>query len=248
MKQTLAPIPGFVILFFLYHAAEYCVITLNSITGFFTFQLLFFISAWLIAPRQDRKDGLAAWSLGTRSFHLRKIIAGVSVGVILYAISFAVSLAVGAERITTVPAAGMIVEKSLPFAFGVLFSSASEDLLTRGYPNYFLRNKMSKSLFVIFSAFVYLLNHIYKWGTPPDNWLYLLLLGILFAIPLTVTGDLWFTLAMHWAGNVFFFVTHEVIRTESGNGWLSANAVFCGCTILMLLLFRRFGFLILQRS
>ena len=65
MNVSLKILIGFILLFSLYHAAEYMIMFENNIPGFFLFQFLFFFSAWLISKWQSGKGFL---SLGTRIF------------------------------------------------------------------------------------------------------------------------------------------------------------------------------------
>jgi hypothetical protein len=86
------------------------------------------------------------------------------------------------------------------------------------------------------SATVYLFNHIYRLDDGMDTYLYLFSLGVLFAIPLVMTRRLWFTCGLHWAGNVTFYYTHEILKTEEGSRGLSPNLVLVGVVLLMILL------------
>ncbi|WP_431212630.1 hypothetical protein ACQ86N_44255 [Puia sp. P3] len=52
MKHLLKPFVGFLLLFLLYHSAEYMIVFRNSIFGFLSFQLAFFASAYFIAAWQ----------------------------------------------------------------------------------------------------------------------------------------------------------------------------------------------------
>ena len=120
------------------------------------------------------------------------------------------------------------------FIFGNFFSSFSEDILTRGYLYKHLNGKVSVPVLIFISAAVYLLNHIYRLGDGFVTCLYLFLLGVLFVIPLILTRRLWFTGGMHWAGNSFFYLTHNVIETQPGNASFSANITLCICILLMI--------------
>ena len=219
---------SFVILFLLYHAAEYMIMFENDIVGFFIFQTFFFIAAFALGNWYS-KEGLSAWGLNFSAKLFKPLLVGMLLGIMIYAIPYCLSLAIGIETIIKVPGLFEIVKSSLPFVFGVLFSSFSEDILTRGLIYKHFNHIIKPPYLILVSASVYLLNHIYRLTSGPETILYLFLLGVIFIIPLMLTNRLWFTGGMHWAGNSFFFVSHNVIQTESNNNWLSPNYLFAIC-------------------
>lgn len=221
----------FVVLFVLYHAAEYMILFKNNAAGFLGLQVLFFVAAWLLG-RWYRGNGLAAWGLPFRKGIGKLLLIGVLLGVALYAVPYFLSLDIGIERVVKIPGAATILSASLPFAFGVVFSSFSEDVLTRGVVYTFLYKRVPVLGIIVISAAVYLLNHIYRLGSGLDSLLYIFLLGIIFIIPVVFTKNLWLTGAMHWAGNTFFFVTHNAIQTRENGGALTPNYLFALCLAL----------------
>lgn len=231
-KKTLLLPAGFLLLFTLYHAAEYCILYLNSSTGFIILQLLFFIAAWWLGWLYNG-TGLAAWGLPLN----RRVLAvapGLVMGIMLYALPYMVCIAAGMVSITAVPSLAAIISKSWLFAIGVLLSSFSEDVFIRGLPFAYGKGRVSDKVFVVLSSVLYVLNHIYRLGEGPGTWLYIFVLGIALAIPLVVTGNLWFTGSMHWAGNLFFFISYNVVQTNETPSRLTANNVFAITTFLLL--------------
>ncbi len=233
MKPLYKIIAGFVVLFILYHSAEYMILFKNSNTGFLLFQLAFFVAAFYIAEWQGGK-GFGAWGLGGSPFPVKLFLSGIIGGLLLYGIAWWVNIAGGVEQVAKVPSASKIILQTLPFALGVFLSSCSEDILTRGYIYYHLNQKTGALPVIGISALVYWLNHIYKLGQGPDSWIYIILLGLIFIIPVTITKNLWFTTAMHWAGNTLFFITHQVINTKTLKSVLTPNDVFCICIIFFI--------------
>lgn len=223
---------SFTILFSIYHLAEYAIVFRNSSLGFLGFQALFFIAAFFIG-NWYKGNGLAAWSLPFR-IRISHLLIGTLLGITVYAVPFFLGLALGIESVTEIPNFGVIINGSLPFAFGVLFSSFSEDILTRGLIFAHLKDKFPAKWLILISALVYLLNHIYRLTDGPETWLYLFLLGVIFMIPLVITKNIWLTGMMHWAGNLFFFVTHNVITTETRESFISSNYLFSGCLLLFI--------------
>lgn len=221
----LKPIVSFIILFLLYHLAEYMIVFKNNIPGFFIFQLLFFLSAWLLG-NWNMNNGLSFWSLPFSKFKMKYFFIGFCLGIILYGIPFILSIALKLENIIKIPDLNMVLKASLPFAFGVLFSSFSEDILTRGAVFSFFKDRVKPLWFIGISALIYLLNHIYRLQDGPDTLTYIFLLGVLFCIPLVISKNLWITGFMHWSGNLFFFISHNVIEVESTESILSPNTIF----------------------
>jgi len=235
-------ITGFLVLFAFYHAAEYMILFKNSPAGFLAFQIVFFIAAYFIAKWQFQ-TGLQAWGLDTKKRFLQHFLAGILMGISLYGLTFLISKFYGSERVTQMPSFSEAIGPFSLFVFGNLFSSFSEDILTRGYVYKHLNGRIVNFILVIISATVYLLNHIYRFANGIETQLYLFMLGVIFIIPLLRTKRLWFTGGMHWGGNCTFFLTHEIFKTESGNNRLSPNYVL----VLCILLFIPFNFWLLSK-
>jgi len=241
-KSLLVIIIGFLVLFALYHAAEYMIVFKNSPIGFLGFQIVFFVAAYFIAKWQFQ-TGLQAWGLATGKRFLQHLFAGILVGISLYGLTFLISIFARSEKIIQVPSFTAAIGPFSLFVFGNFFSSFSEDILTRGYIYKHLNGRVGNFILVIISATVYLLNHIYRFANGIETQLYLFMLGVLFIIPLLRTKRLWFTGGMHWGGNCTFFLTHEVFKTESGDYHLSPNYIL----VLCILLFIPFNFWLLSR-
>jgi uncharacterized protein len=232
-KKPLSVLAGFIVLFSLYHAAEYMIVFKNSAVGFLAFQLLFFVAAWLIG-RWQSGNGLAAWGLDFGKRLGKHLLLGMVMGIVLYGATFGISVGLGLEKVTEVPALAAVVTPLSLFVFGNFFSSFSEDVLTRGYVYHHLYGRVGSWLLVLISASVYLLNHIYRLGDGIETHLYLFALGVLFVIPLLLTRRLWFTGGLHWAGNVTFYFTHEILKAEETGKGFSPNYVLIGVILLLI--------------
>lgn len=216
---------SFVVLFILYHSAEYLILFKNSIVGFFIFQFLFFLSAWILG-NWNQKNGFDFWGLSFSKFKTKYVLIGIILGIILYGIPYLISLSLGIELLSKIPPWPDIIKAGIPFSFGVIFSSFAEDILTRGTVFRLLNHKIKTGWLIFISSIVYLLNHIYRLNDGLDTLSYLFLLGVIFIIPLTITKNLWITGFMHWSGNTFFYVTHSVIQTDGHSNYLTPNQIF----------------------
>ena len=224
---------SFILLFLLYHTAEYMMMFKNNIPLFFTFQILFFITA-IILGKWYSGSGLAAWGLPFSKRIWISIILGILLGVLLYSVPYYLALIFGIEKIVNFPTTPILIKNSLPFALGVLFTSFSEDILTRGLIFAHFNEKLKPLFLAIVSASIYLLNHIYRLNGGWDVLLYIFLLGIIFIIPVLNSKSLWITGAMHWAGNLFFYISHNVIEVQEKDGILGYNYLFSICILFLI--------------
>lgn len=231
MKKIVSITTGFLILFLLYHAAEYMIVYRNSVPGFFIFHAAFFFTAYLIAKWQFGK-GLEVWGFKLNRRTAIQVLAGFISGFILYGTTFALSVWLGVEKLESVPP----VEQALPMLglvlLGNIFASFSEDVLTRTYVTKHLHGSMPVLLLAIISCSIYVLNHIYRLAEGVDTYLYLFLLGAVLLIPFIRTNQIWLTGSIHWAGNCTFYLTHQIWKTSTGTGMISPNYVFAGVLVV----------------
>ncbi len=232
-KDFLKTSISFIVLFVFYHLAEYMILFKNHIAGFFIFQFLFFLSAWILG-NWNQKNGLGFWMLSLSKFKIKYFLIGLILGLILYAVPYIISLFLGIEIISKIPTFVDILKASIPFSFGVLFSSFSEDILTRGTVFRLLNGKAKTASIIIISSLLYLLNHIYRLNDGFETLTYIFLLGVLFVIPLIITKNLWITGFMHWSGNTFFFISHNVIQTKENLNYISPNQIFIIWIIILI--------------
>jgi membrane protease YdiL (CAAX protease family) len=79
--------------------------------------------------------------------------------------------------------------------------SIAEDILTRGFWARVPAWRWSAWRFVLFSSSVYVLNHVYRLGNGPTEWLMLFCFGLAYATALWRTGSLWAAVGLHWGWN-----------------------------------------------
>ena len=243
MKNTLTVLSGFFILFILYHGAEYMIVFQNSALGFLSFHLAFVMAAYLIGKWQFGK-GLQTWGFIIGKKWSIQLLAGCITGVLLYSVTFCIALKSGAEQIQYTPPADKIPGVFGLFVFGNFFSSFSEDVLTRAYIHKHFHHRWNAILLTVFSAVVYVLNHIYRLTDGFETISYLFLLGILLFIPFIKTKQIWLTGSIHWAGNCTFYFTHQIWKTTGRATGISPNYIFClvlmVCIIIAIVLPKKF--------
>ena len=205
----------------------------NNIPLFFTFQIIFFITATILGKWYSG-NGLSTWGLPFKRKILINIIIGILLGILLYSVPYCLALIFEIEKISKIPPILTIIENSYPFAIGVIFTSLSEDILTRGLIFAHFNRRLKPIFLAILSASIYLLNHIYRIQEGSDVLIYIFLLGIIFIIPVMNSKNLWITGAMHWAGNLFFFISHNVIQVKDNESIISYNYLFSICILFMI--------------
>lgn len=81
--------------------------------------------------------------------------------------------------------------------------SLAEDILTRGF---WYRAAMIRwragVVFVLVSSTIYVLNHVYRLGNGPLEWLMLFSFGVAYAAALWRSGSLWAAVGLHWGWNL----------------------------------------------
>lgn len=95
-------IAGFVLLFLLYHGAEYFVIFQYHPLAFLCIQIAFFTAAYVIARWQGYR-GFSAWGLDISNGWLPSLLTGMAFGILLYAAVWLVNLVTGKEFIEQPP-------------------------------------------------------------------------------------------------------------------------------------------------
>ena len=209
-------ITGYLILTFTYHVAEYAMRFHQHIPLFLGFMFAVVPVAFLVAKWQGFK-GLSAWGLQTNRRTLIWLALGLVLGFLINVLAFLVRIWLNIEVVSATPSLQAMVMTTLIFALGTFLPSLAEDILTRGYLYKHLENRISKLGFILVSSTIYVLNHIYVLGNGPAQLIYLFVIGLMLAIPLVNTDNLWYTVGAHWAGNIVYRFTSDVIKVERGS-------------------------------
>ena len=69
--------------------------------------------------------------------------------------------------------------------------------------------------FVAFSTLAYVLNHVYRLGNGPMEWLMLACFGVAYATALWRSGTLWGAVGLHWGWNLSNAVLGNVFPIET---------------------------------
>ncbi|MCJ0824553.1 CPBP family intramembrane metalloprotease [Luteimonas sp. 50] len=206
MNQRSRIVVSFVVLFVLYQSAEGVgARLLHSFpiqAGLMTACVL---AAWPLSHWLGFR-GYGAWALG----RARRGWSWLAGGLLLAIAAKAAAAWLGLRSGILVPSpAGSampspVLLAALPMMLLSTFvPSLAEDILTRGFWYRAAGIAWRRgAAFVGFSATMYVLNHVYRIGNGPLEWLSLASMGIACATALWRTGSLWAAVGLHWGWNL----------------------------------------------
>lgn len=236
-KEFLSFILGFILLFSIYHFPEF----FSAFWIMAVFKTGFLIVALLLAFLQGWK-GLGAYGLGIKDKWLINLLKGLLTGIMGFSLSLWISSFLGFENVFFQQSFDSVVKQLPMLLLMTAIPSLAEDLLTRGYLYGHLVNKMEKKAWILLSALIFVLNHIWRLNDGFAVIAYLFLLGLLLAYTVWITKSLWMAFGIHWGSNIMFESSNAVFKTESlvthpGDTWVLA-AVW-GVFFLLILLISR---------
>jgi membrane protease YdiL (CAAX protease family) len=229
---------GFVLLFILYHFPEFFTAFWIMAVG----KIGFLVLAFIIARWQSGK-GWSVYGLGVNTHWPAQLLKGFITGIIFYSLSQLVAFKAGYTSLTNLPSLRHLLSQ-LPFLlFITAIPSLAEDILTRGYLWAHLKF-MKPVLWILLSAFVFVLNHIWRLQSGPAVLSYLFLLGLVLAMAVQLTKTLWLAFGIHWGANLAFETSHTVFQiqstvTHNGSTWLLAGAWLLLALFLSVVYFKK---------
>jgi hypothetical protein len=246
LKNFLASVAGFVILFLFYHLPEFFQNYYHQpLIWLFELGMVVFVIASYVIIKKQKHGGFAGYGL----FHLGKykfnVVSGILLGFGFAALANLMTLWLRWNTMSSHLSFTQVIGQTFIFAIGTLLPSLAEDILTRGYLFAHWNKKGSRGWFICVSALVFALNHIFRL-THPDVMIYIFILGLVLAWCLIYTGSLWLTLGIHWGTNVAyqFFTNVITVRTvrETGldNYILAGSYLLAWAAIVVLYKLRTF--------
>lgn len=155
------------------------------------------------------------------------LAGGLALAVLAKALAVAVGLRLG---VYTSADGGLVWLRGSAGALGTLLVSTvvpslSEDILTRGFLYRAAGIRWRRGwLFVVCSSVLYVLNHVYRLGLGPLEWLMLFSFGLVYATALWRCGSLWAALGLHWGWNLANGLLAADTLDPHGSELLSAGA------------------------
>lgn len=229
---------GFAILFALYQSAE-------GIGGWllesFAVQAGLMIAClaatWPVGRYILRFRGFDAYALEWRPRVPLWLLAGLLLAFAAKAAAVFIGSRIGVYTIDgAVNAEGALLPVLALAAVSTFVPSIAEDILTRGFwwrvPGTALRG----ATFIAASSLIYVLNHIYRLGDGPTEWLMLFCFGIAYAAALVRTGSLWAAVGVHWGWNLANALLGQFadVQSVSNDGWMLSAAAHLLMTALIL--------------
>ncbi len=234
LQKVVSFLAGFLLLFFIYHFPEF-------FTAFWimaVFKIGFLLAAFVTCRLQGWK-GMEGFGLGLRMGWWQQLLKGLLLGLLFFGLAEGLAVTFGFEKFNGIAAAEVIIKQLPLILLMTFFPSIAEDILTRGYLYGHLFSKMKPWYWVLLSAVVYVLNHIWRLTENPAVLVYLFLLGVVLAFTVWKTGSLWLALGIHWGANIAFESTHAIVKFEPlvahhGSTWLLAASWFVLLGVLLL--------------
>jgi hypothetical protein len=148
--------------------------------------------------------GLGAMGLALHRGWGRNLLLGFLFCASLTVLKYVLLWALGTFRVEGFRPAGDITVLVLQSLLAMFLSSATDDVLLRGYLVRHLSPYLPASALVGLTTLAYVVNHVWYVHLTWEAWLYLGLLGWMFALALVRTGSLWLSIGIHWGGNVAY--------------------------------------------
>jgi hypothetical protein len=228
-KNWLFTIAGFLLLFAVYHFPEFY----NALWIAALFKIGFLLASYFVAKWQGYK-GLGAFGLGLHKGWLGNLLKGLLTGILFFGLSALLAVLMGFDAFVSVANATAFLKQIPVILLMTVFPSVAEDILTRGYLYAHFKDKLSSKMFMLISATVYVLNHIWRLGDHPAVLIYLFILGLALAYAVWVTGSLWLAFGIHWGSNIAFETNGSLIQTASITTNHESTWMLALCFLLML--------------
>lgn len=205
------------------------------------FKIGFLMVAFLLALEQGWK-GLGGYGLSIKSAWGYNLMKGLCIGITGFGFSILCSIALGYERVIEYPTIQAIIKQLPTLLLMTSIPSIAEDILTRGYLYGHLGSKMKKEYWILLSAIVFVLNHVWRLNDGAAVLTYLFLLGLLLAYTVWNTKSLWLAFGIHWGSNLAYESTNSLFNIESlvshkCSTWILA--MIWGVILIILLFFSR---------
>ena len=219
MTTALAILSGYLAIFLFYQIAEangqdILSIPPKPLSTFILFILTVVVVA--VVAHLQGINGLAALGLGFEPNWWKYYAVGVLLGTALLAVLERIGIYFQIREVSGFHFnAANLIRHFLWILFGNFPAAAAEDLLTRGYVFYFMRDQPLVA-FVAVSTLLYVLNHIIRLVTKPiTDWFYLPFIGVTLAYTLARTGSLWLVIGLHQSINVTFYMMQQMMAVKT---------------------------------
>lgn len=224
MPTQQAPAPSaarliaiFAILFVAYQAGEGLAIRVfHSDAMLIALRLGFLPLAWLCGRALGFR-GLDAWYMGRAPGWAKLLAASFALAILAKIATLAIGAELGVYQAGSVAAVGWV--GILTAALGLLpytfFPSVAEDIVTRGFLMRALPALSQRWSFIVASAALFVLNHIYRLSDGPAEWTRLFCMGLAYAAALYYTRSLWPAIGLHMGWNFMGALSDRVTPMDA---------------------------------
>jgi membrane protease YdiL (CAAX protease family) len=209
---------GFSLLFVAYQIPE--AIGQRLLGSFFVQAILmswFFVVAYFVG-RTLGPTALKPFGLEYSKSVMRPFLASFFFAVAIKVAAVAGGTGLGIYAAAGVPGSG--IAATLLTGLVITFApSIAEDIVTRGFWFRASRIRWRPHTFLLASSGIFVLNHIYRLGSGPGEWLMLLGFGLTYALAVVRFGSLWPAVGLHWGWNYGNLLVNTVrpMATLSGS-------------------------------
>ncbi|RKH44498.1 CPBP family intramembrane metalloprotease [Corallococcus sp. AB050B] len=164
--------------------------------------ILFHAVAWGVGRWLGYRNGFHAYALEWRGSALARALALM---LVLKPVSVLAGVALGWMRVQplTNPQMGTaLLVAVLGAAVSTFVPSVAEDIVARGFWYRAWPVAGQGAGYVVLSAGVFVLTHVYRLGNGPLEWLMLFCTGLAYAAAVARTGSLWGAVGLHWGWNL----------------------------------------------
>jgi hypothetical protein len=134
----------------------------------------------------------------------RNLLLGFAFCAAFWALKYGLLWGLGAFRVEGVRPAGDVAVLGAQALLAMFLSSATDDVLLRGYLFRHLSGHVSAGALVALTTFLYIFNHAWYVHLTLGDAVFLGMLGLMFSLALVWTGSLWLGIGLHWGGNVLY--------------------------------------------
>ncbi len=229
--KWLSVISGFLLLFVVYHFPEF----FSAFWVAAVFKIGFLVLSYVVARTQGLK-GLRGYGLGLKKNWFKNLLRGIITGMLFYSLSVLLSVLFKFESISAKPELTQFLSKAPMILLMTAIPSLAEDILTRGYLMPHFMNRLKAQEWILLSAAVFVLNHIWRLNDGVAVISYLFILGISLALVVWITKSLWLAFGVHWGANICFESSSLLVTSQSSNHD-QANTWILALSYLLLLIF-----------
>jgi uncharacterized protein len=200
--------------------------------------------AWLCGRMLGFPRGLDAWYMGRTPGWVMLLVACFGVAVLAKVLALIGGAGIGVYHVALPADQGLnavllTALGMLPYTF---FPSVAEDIVTRGFLLRALPMPGRHWAFIMASALLYVLNHIYRLSNGPLEWLMLFCFGLAYAAALRFSGSLWAAIGLHWGWNYAGQLSDRLAQVDAvvpGQGPLISSVAHLVLLAMVVLAARR---------